>query len=632
MINREYAADTMKLAKKIIALLILLTLLAGCTAFAEDEIPAPGLEAALKRADEFNAWRRDKTAEEIAKEKNLSVWDVMSPYGTEAAPEPLVPVTADSTWEEIVYTLLDKYGADEDHVGIGYYNTRTGEEKYISPDKYIVSASMFKVPLNMIIADRVSSGEMSMDTEIWGAPYSYYQNRTIVYSDNERSVDLFNYLGGYSQFKQLQIPYLGNNPEEDIGWNYQIDNYYNAREFIHMLRMLYESPERFPGILENMLEATPYSYFKQYEKRYPIAEKYGFVEQNEATGHHTYINTCGVVFTDDPFCIVVFTDNVPMAYDLISEYAMAMCDYTNFASAKQDETDAQNDEALLAQKAADEATFQAAVQQLKSAITDENRIKLAAAPIAAATGAAKGKALEINMSVISTIVIGLIAVAMIIGFVVIFRHNNAGKINAFWAVIAIILAGGGLMLCVIGLTFGTLFAKPAGNPQDTVTEFFSALVEEDYPRAYACLSNYSGLGLENAPDSEESRQLWNALKESYDFSLHGACEQDKLSAKQLVEFRHLNVDAVKRDAAGRIDGILRKIVETRTRGEVFDAEDNYLPSVPEEAYRQAFAEALGNAENYYTSSQITVPLTFMDGRWLITADSNLITALSGGAL
>ena len=99
-----------------------------------------------------------------------------------------------------------------------------------------------------------------------------------------------------------------------------------------------------------------------------------------------------------------------------------------------------------------------------------------------------------------------------------------------------------------------------------------------------------------------------------------------------MEFRHLNVDAVKRDAAGRIDGILRNIVETRTRGEVFDAEDNYLPSVPEEAYRKAFAEALGNAQNYYTSSQITVPLTFMDGRWLITADSNLITALSGGAL
>lgn len=622
----------MKPVKKLIAILIILTLTAGYIAFAEDEIPAPGLEAALKKADEFNAWRRSKTAEEIAQENNLSIWDVLSPYGTDTVPEPAVQVTSESTWEEIVYTLLDKYDADEDHVGIGYYNTRTGEEKYISPDKYIVSASMFKVPLNMIIADRVSSGEMSMDTEIWGAPYSYYQNRTIVYSDNERSVDLFNYLGGYSQFKQLQIPYLGNDPAEDIGWNYQVDNFYNAREFIRMLRMLYEEPERFPGILENMLEATPYSYFKQYEKRYPIAEKYGFVEQNEATGYHTYINTCGVVFTEDPFCIVVFTDNVQKAYDLISEYAVAMCDYTNFASAKQDAIDAQHEEALLAQKAAEEATFQATVQQLKNRITGESGSGLPLVTSGTESNTAKGNAREINMSVISTIVIGLIFVAMLIALVVIFRHNNAGKINAFWAVIAILLAGGGLILCVIGLTFGTLFAKPAGNPQDTVTEFFTALLAEDYPRAYSCLSNYSGLGLENSPDSEESHMLWEALKESYDFSLRGDCVQEKLSAKQVVEFRHLNVDAVKRDAAGRIDGILRNIVKTRSRGEVFDEEENYLPSVPEEVYHQAYAKAIDNAGGYITSSQITIPLELVDGKWLIAVSSDLITALSGGAL
>ncbi|MBR2768096.1 MAG: hypothetical protein IKD68_04110, partial [Solobacterium sp.] len=35
-----------------------------------------------------------------------------------------------------------------------------------------------------------------------------------------------------------------------------------------------------------------------------------------------HINTCGIIFTEDPFLLVVFTDNVGTAYDLISECCM----------------------------------------------------------------------------------------------------------------------------------------------------------------------------------------------------------------------------------------------------------------------------------------------------------------------
>ena len=257
--------------KSIVFLLITALLMSFCAAAMGENIPEPGLEEALKRAQEFNEWMSTRTDDEIAAEMGVSRWDVLSPYGTEAPPEPLITVSENDTWDGLVDRLLAKYEADESGVGIGYYNSRTGEEHYRNADRYMVSASMFKVPLNMIFADRVSSGEMTMDSEIFNAPYSWYQCRTIVESDNDRSVDLMNYLGGYRAFKQLQIPYLGNDPEADLGWNYQIENFYNPRQFIHMLRTLLESPERFPGILENMLQATPFSYLHQYERRYPIA-------------------------------------------------------------------------------------------------------------------------------------------------------------------------------------------------------------------------------------------------------------------------------------------------------------------------------------------------------------------------
>ena len=619
--------------KKTISILLLLSLFVSfCCAYA-DEIPEVGLQAALEKAQALNEWMDQRTAEEIAQEMGISVWSVLSPYGTEAPPEPLITVSEGDSWDALLERLLEKYETDSDHVGIGYYHPRTGEEHYINADRYLVSASMFKVPLNMILADRVSSGEMEMDTDIWGMPYRWYQYRTIVHSDNERSVDLMNYMGGYAEFKRLQVPYLGNNPEEDLGWSYQIENYYNPREFIHLLRMLYEEPERFPGILENMLEAEPYSYFHQYERRYPIAQKYGFVGQEENWVYHTYINTCGIVYTEDPFLLVVFTDNVGNAYDLISECCTVMCDYTNLLSAKADEQEAREKEELLAQQAADQAVFDRTLQQLSAHLKEEESASSLLSPVAAVSAGAAEKTSRFHMSVVSSVILLWIAIAMIAGFVIIFRHNMAGKINAFWAVIAILLAGGGLALCVVGMNFGMVYAKPEGNPQETVTAFFDSLIAGDYPAAYACLNNYSSLGLENTPDSEESRILLEALKESYGYTLRGEAEINGMNAVQKVSVVALNLKAIRSEAEGKLEDILQEMVDTHQRKELYDAEGNYLPSVTDAVTLRSLLEALGSDGVHLSSAEFDMQLVYTtEGKWLINAGNELISILSGGAV
>ena len=622
--------------KKTILFLCLALLLLACSAVpaqAED-IPEVGLEEALRRAQEFNEWMQQRSDEEIAAEMGISKWDVLSPYGTEAPPEPLITVTENDTWEDLIARLLAKYEVEEDGVGIGYYNSRTGEEHYINADRYMVSASMFKVPLNMIFADRVSSGEMTMDTGIYGSPYRWYQYKTIVESDNDRSVDLMNVLGGYRAFKQAQIPYLGNDPEADLGWNYQIENFYNPRQFIHMLRSLLSEPERFPGILENMLQATPYSYLHQYERRYPIAQKYGFVEQAEENrGYHTYINACGIVFTEHPFCLVIFTDNVLKAYDLMAELCTVMCDYTNLSVLRADEADAlhsQQEQQRLEQQEADSLALEETAGELSARILGrETGVTLSPVPLSSEKTSEQPS--RFHMSVLSTILLVWIFIAMVIGFVIIFRHNVSGKVNAFWAVLAILLTGAALVACVTGVTFGTLSAKPGGNPQETVSTFLNAVLAEDYDTAYSCLSNYSSLGLELTPATEESRMLYDALKQSYGFTLRGEAVQDKLQAYQTVALMHLNLNAVKKDAAERTAAMLQELKDTRPHEQIFDADGKVLPAVADEVYREALAAALDTGNRYYTSSDIGITLEYVDGRWLIRAGEELLSALSGGA-
>lgn len=623
----------MKNYKKILlfiaaAACIVLCCVSASADFSQGNNPAPplGVDAALERARQFNLSLEGLSPEEIADRFDVDLWeDVYDHYGGSEVPGTPITVTDGETWEECMAALLSKYEVDEYRVGIGYYNTLTGEEKYINGDKYMVSASMFKVPTNMIIADRVSSGEITMDEEIAGAPYSYHQYQTIVNSDNARWMDLIGYLGGYSKFKELQIPYLGNDPTEELGWNYQVDNYYNSKQFIHMLRMLYDDPERFPGIIECMLEATPFSDFKEYEKRNPIAQKYGFVSQNESDGaYHTYITCCGIVYTETPFMIVMFTDNVDYAYNLLGEYAVVMTDYTDMVAREEARRKAE-EEAEAARQA--EAERQARIEAEAAAAAAA--IAAQATPKPVMTDTVQEHTIG-SFSVVECIVMGWVAIFVLIGIVLIFRRNMSGRINGFWAVLALLLAGAAMVLCLVGVKMGTVVAKPGGEPAETVSSFFAALCAGRYEEAYSYLDNYETLGLENSPADEESRMLYDALRKSYDYSLKGSCVVDRLNASQSVSFRFLNLSLIKKDAADRIDGMLMEIAESRPRSQVYDSEGNYLQSVTDEVYRKAITEALKNSAGYYTSVEIGTELAYRDGRWVMSLPAGLMTALAGG--
>ena len=92
--------------KSIVYLLITALLMSFCAAAMGENIPELGLEEALKRAQEFNEWMSARTDDEIAAEMGVSRWDVLSPYGTEAPPEPLITVSQNDTWCNSRSTIL----------------------------------------------------------------------------------------------------------------------------------------------------------------------------------------------------------------------------------------------------------------------------------------------------------------------------------------------------------------------------------------------------------------------------------------------------------------------------------------------------------------------------------------------
>ena len=521
-----------------------------------------------------------------------------------AASEP--PLSAEErfegkSWDDIMEEFFLKYGIDHERITVGYYNTVTGEEHYIRPDQYMVAASMYKVPLNMVYAERVYNGEMDWNTKIYTVEYQLLMEECIINSSNNFAEVLWSNLGGYSQFRRYIAPYMGEDPDT-VDWKFYENNFFTARQMMTCLKTLYKESERFPKIIDTMKKAEPENYFSLFEDRYEVAHKYGFLQEE----YHLYMNDCGIAFTDDPILLVMFTDNVNKAYDVLGEYCTLMCDYTQYNSDKRLEAERMAEE--LRQQD-EQAAAAATPEPTAIPVPKSEDAKLGGSALAAAAGVA-------------------VAVFAALVLLVICRRRN--RINVFWAGIAIILAAVALLMCILGSSVGTVIAKPEGDPAKTVTEFFDAVKAGDYETSYNHIKDYSSLGLENVPSDPNGAAAYQALQQSYSYELFGDVTTDKLTAYQQVQFTYLDLPAIQADVEALTMANLNEIVQTRSKAEVYDKDNKYLPEVTQEAYSKAISTVLEAPRKYYTTDGILIKLEYSDGRWLIVPDSALLHALIGG--
>lgn len=233
----------------------------------------------------------------------------------------------DKTWDEVIADFLAARAIDPAQVTIGYYNTVTGEEHYLNPDTLMYGASVAKLPTNMLYSERVSKGEMTMDTLIRGNKYGTLQWLSIVNSDNPAMETMVKDLGGgnYAEFRKQILPYIGET-KETVGEDFLARNFFTSKQILYTLQLLYGNKDTYPGVEDCMLQASPYDYFKGNQPPYAIAHKYGWY-----TDHGTqYLNDSAIIYTDDPILLVMFTADVTDARYVLADFCSLMCDYAQY--------------------------------------------------------------------------------------------------------------------------------------------------------------------------------------------------------------------------------------------------------------------------------------------------------------
>ena len=505
------------------------------------------------------------------------------------------------TCEQVTTDFLSKAGAlDMGAVGIGYYNTVTGEEQYINADAYVTVGSVYKVPLNMIYCEKIANGEMSLGSEIFGIPYETLLRGTIIDSNNDYAKILWDKVGSYRLYREMIAPYMGEDPQT-VSWKFYENNFFTPRQMLTCLRTLYDNPERFPYVIETMKEAEPNNYFHRDEHRFEVAHKYGF----NTEGYHSYVADSGIIYTTDPFLLVMFTDNTPNAYDVLAQYAVLMSDYTEYHTAER-----------IRLSAPDRALEKLSFPEAPAPATAEK----------AEGGMSEAPLLDMDLETFGRIV-GILTLTVLGLGLCVKLAKHAGYITIIPAII--ILAAGLLISRGLVRSSGTtLFVLSRGDGSEAVETFFGELEAGEYAAACELLDGYSAIGVENSAESPEAERVYDALRGSYSHWWQSGSSEDN-KASHSVLFRHLDIAAMKEAVFSETRNVLLAYIMEMPEEEVFDENLDIREAVLQTAYQQAFDTVLENARDFCRDDTVDLELEFGLKGWLIQPNKALIKAICG---
>ena len=323
----------------------------------------------------------------------------------------------------MIDTYLAEHKLDPEKVSIGYCYLDTGDEYYYRPDDWYYAASLYKVPLMMLVAERVSGGMLDQDGDMDGLPINLAEEYILTFSNNDYAHRVRDYLGGDKVWREDIKQYA------DFGDDYYSSDfvdyaYFSARYMTKCFETLYYHEQNFPNIIDCLLKADPTHYFRLSTEMQaiPIAQKYGSFYDDWGK---IWNNTAGIIYTDHPFVLTIMTLSAMNWEKAVSDLAILMTDYTRSLDERYDSYVAEQEakeaerKAEAEQAAAEEAEQQAAVQaqqQAEQAAVRERETRRAN------TG---------KLAVIVGVAAALLAAVVIILSIVTSRRNKRARYEAY---------------------------------------------------------------------------------------------------------------------------------------------------------------------------------------------------------
>ena len=225
--------------------------------------------------------------------------------------------------QQIVDAYCDRKGLDRENISVGFCYTATGDTWYHNPDAWYYSASMYKVPVMMILAERYKAGEITDETRISGLTLAEANELILVYSHNDYAHAMMHYIGTDAECRTLYQNYA-QLPKEYYVQDFYDYSYVTARFMTQVMQTLFYEQERFPNVIEHLLLAQPGQYFKAGITDVPVAQKYG--NFCDSMGRQ-WTHDTGIIYTDNPFILTIMSRNMGQSDAVVADFCHDFEDY-----------------------------------------------------------------------------------------------------------------------------------------------------------------------------------------------------------------------------------------------------------------------------------------------------------------
>jgi beta-lactamase class A len=221
--------------------------------------------------------------------------------------------------------LRDYLGTKVSKIGIGYYDIDTGKGFSINGDKYYTAASTVKVQMNMVLFDMVKEGKVKIDEALQYNQADYeggtgilqgkdktkpiplltLSDYSIIYSDNIATNMIIRRIGRTEMKRRFG---------EKVGHSVPMDkNSVTPNEGMTFLKQLYENKgnNQYYTRLAGIMKTTVFhDRLDRYVPKNIVAHKIG--------NYGAFVNDVGIVYAPKPYIIVVYTEGMPNANEVIA--------------------------------------------------------------------------------------------------------------------------------------------------------------------------------------------------------------------------------------------------------------------------------------------------------------------------
>ena len=314
--------------------------------------------------------------------------------------------------KKLIEDFLDERGIAHDRFRLGYTYTGTNETWYYNGDVWSYSASVYKLPLMMMLAQKVANGELKQDDKVCGVDLTYAETSVLTYSNNDYAHVMIHYFDSERDYREQQVK-MSDVPVEDIPERYYVSSHFSPRFVIGVLRNLYENPDQFPNIVECLKVATPGQYLSRtLGDEYEVAQKYGAYEQ--------FNNIAGIVYMPHPILIAINTTWVGNAERVLADAGKLLADYTLTLDARLEEREkaaqAEEERKLQEEEAERKRLEEEAQAEEEARIAEAQAVQEQAFAEEAAANEAVAARNRVICAVVAVVVIAaVIAIAVISG-------------------------------------------------------------------------------------------------------------------------------------------------------------------------------------------------------------------------